>query len=333
MSHTPPSPAAPAPGRGACLVLLGALCFSTSGTAQALAPEGATPYVIGALRMQVAFLALLVWCLLRKRLPQQLHHWPLRWLLPAAGGLVLFQLCFFRRVQLTGVAVGTVASIGFSPLAAAVLAWLLLGERPGPRWYAATLLSLAGLCCLSGADGTVPWTSLLLPLAAGTGYALYFVCTRPLGRQYAPDSIMLVLTGLSGLALLPVLPASPLYWLVSPAGTATALYLGTVTAALAFSLTTAGLRLTRAATAATLALAEPLAAACWGIFLLHERLSAVQLAGLGLLVAGMAILATERPPHALPAAGQIIPPGPPAARAQDTPPEEDRTRNPADNDA
>ena len=40
--------------RGAMLVLLGALCFSTSGTAQAFAPEGATPYVVGALRMQVA---------------------------------------------------------------------------------------------------------------------------------------------------------------------------------------------------------------------------------------------------------------------------------------
>lgn len=154
---------------------------------------------------------------------------------------VLFQLCFFRGVQLTGVAVGTVASIGFSSLATAVQTWLLLGERPCPRWYASTLLSLACLCCLSGADGTVAWTSLCCPWPPARTYALYFVCTRPPGRQYAPDSIMLVLMGLSGLTLLPVLLASLLYWLASPAGTVTALYLGTVTAALAFSLTTTGL--------------------------------------------------------------------------------------------
>lgn len=281
---------------GAWLVLLGALCFSTSGTAQALAPQGATPWVIGALRMQVAFLALLIWCCLRHTLPREPHSWPLRWVLPAAGGLVLFQLCFFKGVQLAGVAVGTVASIGFSPLVAALLAWLLLGERPGPRWYASTLLSLAGLICLNlGGSGPVRLSHLLLPLAAGTGYALYFVCSRPLGRAHSPDSIMLVLSGLSGLALLPVLVFFPLRWLASPAGIGTALYLGVVTAALAFTLTTAGLRRTSAASAATLALAEPLGAACWGIFLLREGIQGTQLLGLALLAGGMIILSTERP--------------------------------------
>ena len=90
-------------------------------------------------------------------------------------------------------------------------------------------------------------------------------------------------------------PAKREAWLASAAGAGTALYLGVVTSALAFSLTTAGLARTPAATAATLALAEPLGAACWGIFLLHEDVSLTDGCGIGLLVLGVALLAFARP--------------------------------------
>lgn len=295
IGHASSSSSRATDSRGALLVLLGALCFSTSGTAQAFAPEGATPYVIGALRMQVAALALLVWCAWRSRLPR-LADWPLRWVIPAALGLVAFQVCFFKGVHLAGVAVGTVVAIGFSPLVAALLAWAVLGERPSPVWYPSTALALAGLVCLNLGEGeSAHWQRLVLPLAAGTGYACYFVFSKPLGVRFAPDSVMLVLCGLSGVLLLPALLLFPVGWLFSAAGAGTALYLGVVTSALAFSLTTAGLARTPAATAATLALAEPLAAACWGIFLLHEDVTLLDGCGIGLLVAGVALLALVRP--------------------------------------
>lgn len=303
MSRSPsPSPGNGSPpeqqkagSSGAVLVLLGALCFSTSGTAQTFAPEGATSYVIGALRMQVAALALFAWCACRGRLPR-LGEWPLRWVLPAALGLVAFQICFFKGVQLAGVAVGTVVAIGFSPLVAALLAWAVLGERPALLWYPSTALALAGLVCLNLGEGTsADWQRLVLPLAAGAGYACYFVFSKPLGVRFTPDSVMLMLCGLSGTLLLPMLLLFPIGWLASAAGAGTALYLGVVTAALAFSLTTAGLARTPAATAATLALAEPLAAACWGIFLLGEDVSTADCCGIGLLVLGVALLAFARP--------------------------------------
>ena len=77
---------------------------------------------------------------------------------------------------------------------------------------------------------------------------------------------MLLLCAGSGLLLLPVHFCTPPLWLLQPQGMGMALYLGVVTAALAFSLTLAGLRRTPTAMAATLALVEPLGAACWGIF-------------------------------------------------------------------
>ena len=76
--------------KGPLLILLGALCFSTTGTVQALSPEGATPYVIGALRMLVGGLALLLWCAFRGELPR-FWRWPMRGVVPSPLALLGFQ--------------------------------------------------------------------------------------------------------------------------------------------------------------------------------------------------------------------------------------------------
>lgn len=89
--------------KGPLLILLGALCFSTTGTVQALSPEGATPYVIGALRMLVGGLALLLWCAFRGELPR-FWRWPMRCVVPSTLALLGFQFFFFRGVLEAGVA-------------------------------------------------------------------------------------------------------------------------------------------------------------------------------------------------------------------------------------
>lgn len=150
---------------------------------------------------------------------------------------------------------------------AAILARIILGERPARIWYPATGLTLAGLVLLNlGSSQDTSTAALLLPLLAGACYGAYFVFSKPLGRTHAPEHIMLLLCAGSGLLLLPVHFCTPPLWLLHPQGMGMALYLGVVTAALAFSLTLAGLRRTPTAMAATLALVEPLGAACWGIF-------------------------------------------------------------------
>ena len=261
---------------GPLCIILGALCFSTTGTVQALAPDGSHPLGIGALRMQIGALALWAWCACRHSLPAGLRHWQLRWLIPATLGLLGFQVFFFWGVQQAGVAVGTVTAIGFSPVMAAILARIILGEL--------VLLNL-------GSSQDTSTAALLLPLLAGACYGAYFVFSKPLGRTHAPEHIMLLLCAGSGLLLLPVHFCTPPLWLLHPQGMGMALYLGVVTAALAFSLTLAGLRRTPTAMAATLALVEPLGAACWGIFLLHEPVGGQELAGMGLLFGGVALLA------------------------------------------
>lgn len=276
-------------------LLAGALCFSTTGCAQALAPDGATPYVIGALRLALGFGALFCWCALKKSLPFG-QTWSGREIalnvLPATLALVGFQLCFFKGVLDAGIGVGTVASIGTSPIIVALLALVLLKEKPAPAWYGATFLAVLGLVLLNwqGMQKECGF-ALGMPLAAGFCYACYYVFSKPLSRAHPPETVMLVLFGLGGLVLSPVYALFPVAWVASPRGLAVALYLGVVATALAYTLTLTGLKTTRASTASTIGLAEPMAAACLGIFFLGEAMSAVTLAAMGCMLLGVLLLA------------------------------------------
>ena len=131
---------------------------------------------------------------------------------------------------------------------------------------------------------------MAFPLLAGFSYACYFVFSKPLAQNAAPGSVMMVLCLLSGLCMLPVFWIYPAAWLATPVGALVALHLGVVTTAIAFSLTLAGLKMTPAATASTLSLAEPLSAACLGIFFLHEPLSLSAAVGIALIFGSVLIL-------------------------------------------
>ena len=171
----------------------------------------------------------------------------------------------------------------------------MLGERPRALWYPATALAIAGLALLNGGAGGADPEAVLLPLGAGFCYACYFVFSKPLAQDNPPETVMMLLCLLSGACLLPVFWLYPIAWLASPAGALAALHLAVVTTALAFSLTLAGLRSTAASTASTLGLAEPLSAACLGIFFLHEPVSAAGLAGIALIFGSVALLVLFRP--------------------------------------
>ncbi len=280
------------------LVLLGALCLSTNGLTQVLAPEGATPYVIGGLRMLGGGLALFIWCWWRGLLPKR-SNWPLKNVLIAALGLMSCQITYFKGVELTGLAVGTVVALGFTPIAAAILGRLFLGEKPSRAWYPATGLAVLGLLLLHWGDttGLNPFY-LLVSLSMGVCYGLYMVFGKELVRQHPPETVMMCLCLLAGIGMLPFFFIYPTAWLLSPGGLAVALNLGVVTTALALSLTLAGLKSTPAATASTLSLAEPLNAALIGILLLHEPITMLSLSGLGLIFAGVFYLILRSRPHA-----------------------------------
>ncbi len=275
-------------------MLAAGVLWGTTGTAQAFAPSGATPLGIGAVRLLVGGTALLLLALLRRQLRP--HGWP--WLPTVTGiaGIALYQICFFAAVARTGVAVGTVVAIGSAPMLAGLLGLLLLGERPSRRWLLATLLAVAGCMLLAGGSGDVQIDGLgiVLALGAGAAYALYTIAGRELLRVQPPDAVTAVIFFGGALLLAPVLPFVNLGWLAEPRGLLVALQLGLVATALAYVLYIRALISVPTATAVTLALMEPLTAATLGVLVLGERLTAVALAGIALLLAGLLILTIRK---------------------------------------
>lgn len=286
-------------------VVLAAVLFGTTGTSQALGPDTTTPVGVGAMRLVVGGAGLLlVLPLLGLALRDATRLWRTPRGLLAGACTAAYQLCFFAAVAQTGVAVGTLVTIGSGPVFAGLLAWLTLRERPSGSWFAATGLCIAGLAllsldALSGAD-TDP-VGVLLALGSGVGYAAYTVISRSLMTDgVASEVVMAAAFGLGGILLLPFLAFQPVAWVATPGGIALALYLGLGTTTLAYVLFGRGLSVLPAAPVTTLVLAEPLVATVLGVAVLGERLPPAGVAGAALILAGLVLqglMAARRKPE------------------------------------
>jgi DME family drug/metabolite transporter len=287
-------------------VLLAALCFGTTGTAQALGPDGIDPAAVGAARVAVggALLVLAALALRRGAVRRRMAAAPV---LAGAAGVAAYQVAFFAAVADTGVAIGTIVALGSAPALAGALEWALHGRRPSSRWAAATAAATAGVALLALAGGGAAGISLpgvLLAIVAGGSYATYTLASkRLLDDGHAPEQVMAAAFGLGAVALLPVLAVAGAGWLTTGGGISLALFLGVIPTALAYVLFARGLRGLTAAETATLTLAEPVTAAMLGVGVLGERLTGPGALGAALVLSGLVLLALRGPrPAPVPAA-------------------------------
>lgn len=277
------------------LVLAGAVLWGTTGTAQALGPEGSQPLMVGVLRLAVAAPALLALAWWRNSLPRPGSvRWPPVAL--AALAIAVYQPAFFTAVDRTGVAVGTVVAIGSAPVITGALSWLTGERRPGVRWWAATALALAGLAMLTLTNRAVGVDTVGLGLAviAGLCFAVYLLATRRAIADGTPLGSSAFVFSLAALVSLPLLLVGDIAWVATRSGLLMVLHLGLVATALAYGLFATGLRTTIPATAATAALSEPVTATLLGVKLVGERPGPAAWAGVALVMAGLVILVAAR---------------------------------------
>lgn len=171
--------------RAALLVVAAAVCFGTTGTAQAIgAPEvdsislGAARVVLGGLLL--ALLAVpqvmnqdarrarrLVARMGRvgrfgdagrpspdtgaRGLPSRRIALPsLVVVVIGALGVAAYQPTFFTGTSENGVAVGTIVALGSAPVLTGVLEWIVTRRAPGIRWGVATAVAAVGVVALAG---------------------------------------------------------------------------------------------------------------------------------------------------------------------------------------
>jgi DME family drug/metabolite transporter len=283
-------------------VIAASLCFGTTGTAQALGPAGTTPPTVGAARVLVGGLLLVLTARLVARIPlrQIVVRGPLAPVLAAGAAVAGYQVCFFAAVDATGVAVGTVVALGSAPALAGLGARWVDGTPLTSAWVAATALAAAGVALLAMAGGgaSVDAGGVLLAVGAGASYAAFTLATkRLLAAGHRDEPVMATTFCLGALLLVPVLLTGTSGWLATPGGLALALWLGAVPTALGYLFFARGLRHLTPGETATLTLAEPATATVLGAVVLGETLDLTAAGGIALIVAGLSVLAA-RPPAA-----------------------------------
>ncbi|MFF3324796.1 DMT family transporter [Streptomyces sp. NPDC002889] len=213
-------------------------------------------------------------------------------------GLTVFQSAYFSAVEATGLAVGTVVTLGAGPVLIALGARLTMGEGLGRGGVLAVAGALAGLAVLvlGGDGGAVRPAGVLLALLSAAGYAAITLLTRRLGREGGGgDSLSTtawafaigcagLLPMAAGEGLLPhTADLARVVWLL--------VYVAAVPTALAYVLYFAGAAVVRAATVSVIMLLEPVSAALIAVTVLDERLTAATVAGTLLLLTAVTGLA------------------------------------------
>lgn len=279
---------------GSWYIIAAAMLWGTTGTAQALAPEGAGPVLVGTVRLVVGGMALMGYALLRGNLRdgKRWSFWPT---LLAALSMAAYQLFFFAGVAKTGVAVGTIVGIGSAPIMTGLLGYLVRGERPVGKWWVATALAVTGCCLLVASGGSIhiDILGIFLALGAGFSYAVFTLMSKELLEDHQPETVMAVTFFLGAVTLAPLLLYAELDWLFQAGGVLVGLWLGLATVAVAYTLFARGLKHLPVATAGTLTLAEPLTAGTLGFFLLGERITPMAFLGIVFIFTGLVTLSLK----------------------------------------
>lgn len=252
------------------------------------------------MRTWVAWAGVLLVLLPRPRLLSvRLRDLPL-FVLYGVVGFALFELLYLFSLERSPVTIA-VALLYTAPGFVMLLSWLLWRDRVGGPELAALLVVLVGVLLVTGALRTlVAGRAAVTTLAAGIGlgsgltYALYTIFSKVALRRYPPLTALFWSFAFASIALLFVEPPlEPL--LRSPDALPLLIALGLVPTLFPYLLYLSALRWLRASTAAMLACIEPVAATLLAAWLLHERLDALQAAGMVLIVLAAASLSGAIP--------------------------------------
>lgn len=302
--------ATPRGQRTAALAVLGsAALFGTAGTARALILPTAPAPGVAAARLFVGGLGLLV---VAGRTAQGRTEVLALWRRPVIWGMGLtvaaYQVFFFLAMARTGVAVGTLASLAFTPFIAGLFGWLLKEGAPGYLWAVSTVLAVIGVVLLTvGAGERADALGIVFGLCAGSSYGFYTVFGVRLARQGAhPTSVLAASFSIAGVLLLPVLVSSGTWWLSGP-GLALVLWLGLATTTLAYVLFGIGLSVLQPGHIATINLAEPVFATLLGTLVLGETMGTIGWIGSAIVILSLGILgvAERRSPTAAEASTRV----------------------------
>lgn len=272
------------------MVLLGAVLWGTTGTTQTFLQEGISSFAVACVRSGIGGGVLLILVLIMKKM--NWRTWPWKWNILAALAIALFQCLFFSSIRFTGVAIGTVVTIGSSPVFSGLLEWAVWKVKPGRIWAIATSFAIIGCAMLfvNRGEAIVDPFGIGLALCAGFMFALYTSVSKQLMERAETLPAVAMTFSMCAVMLAPIALMDGVVWITDMGNLVPMLYMGIITTSIAYLLFLGGLRFINSSAAVTLSLAEPLTAALLGVLFLGEYLSFTSWGGVLLILGGIIVL-------------------------------------------
>lgn len=280
---------------GIFAVLGAALCFGTTGTTQQLGVPEISPVAVGAARLLCGALFLFIFGFLQRSKRGSIRLSPGE-LLICGAGVAIYQLTFFTAVKITGVAIATVTALGTVPTFSAIVAFLVLHEKPGRAWFIGTSITIVGIGLIGSANGVSDFKvfGVLLAAVAGLGFAIFTVVSRRALTRGAQDVWVTASSfGVAAVLTFPFLFAQNPAWILTTKGSLTVLWLGLITTSMGYVLFMFGLKRIESSLAATVVLAEPATATILAALVIGEKLVVQSYFGIATVALGILYLSRK----------------------------------------
>ena len=265
--------------RGVLSVVLASFFWGTTGTAASLIPE-VSPLAIGAFSMGVGGLFLIINA--RKTLAHEHKQLLAQLTLLLVGGLsvAIYPLAFYSSMRWSGVAIGTVVSIGSAPFFTVVLERLIGKKKVSLQWVLSFVFGAFGIVLLTlgkqnntnlEMDVSTQHWGIVVGVAAGLTYAIYsWAAKQMIDSGISSKSSIAGMFGVAAIFLLPSLLVTGGDLLATVTNSVVVLYLAIVPMFIGYLLFGLGLRHIEASKATLITLLEPVVATLLAIIIVGE---------------------------------------------------------------
>ncbi|WP_044339840.1 DMT family transporter [Rossellomorea aquimaris] len=283
---------------GTGLVILAAICWGISGgIADILMDKGWDPLVISFYRGGVGLICFFVWYLLRFKQNGGISARLFLWALFAGVGVAGNFTFYFLSIQASSVAVA--ATLMYTaPVFVLLVSFLLRLENSTWFKWACITGVLLGIILLTGAYNpesiSGSFFGVAAGLAAGLSYALFIFGFKNASSIGNPQTtltiaffsfclILFLFTNKGEAAA--VLASNDIGWF---------LLLGILGAGLSFILYVTGIRWTTPATASMVAMVEPVTASLFGVLVIGDHLTPIQIFGIVVILVTITLLSMKQ---------------------------------------